>query len=417
MLKVLSNPSQIVTVDTKGQNYKRGPDLSDIGVLTDHSAVIENGIIKDILPNSSAANLNADEIINIKDKVLLPGLIECHTHSVFAGSRAEEFKLRLQGKSYEEIAEAGGGINSTVQAVRKAGSEELLNLVIPTVEGFIKQGVTTLEIKSGYGLDFENEMKILEVIKNLKTRFPIDIVSTFLGAHTFPPEFRLNRQGYIDLLTMKMIPFIVEKKLAEFCDGFCESTAFSAEEIDEIFTAAAAHKLKLKLHSEQFNNIGGLNVALKHKAVSVDHLEVINSDDIEMIASSDTTAVLLPGVSFFLSYNYAPARKLIDSGAITALATDYNPGSSHIRGLSFIMSLASLNLKMSIEEILSAYTINAAKAVGAQKDTGSIEPGKKADFAVFDTEEYSDIVYNIGENLNVMTIKNGEIIYKAPSLN
>jgi imidazolonepropionase len=209
-----------------------------------------------------------------------------------------------------------------------------------------------------------------------------------------------------------MIPHFAEQKLAEFCDGFCEATAFSSDEIDNIFITAKANGLKLKLHTEQFNSIGGLNVALKHKAVSVDHLEVLKPEDISNLTNSDTVAVLLPGVSFFLNYQYAPARELINQNAIVALATDFNPGSSHISSLSLIMSLASLKMKMTIEETISAVTINAAKALCREKSAGSIEISKKADFSIFNTKDYSDIVYSIGQNLNCMTIKNGKVIYK-----
>ncbi len=252
----------------------------------------------------------------------------------------------------------------------------------------------------------------LQVINFLNEIYPIDIVPTFLGAHTFPPENKNDHRVYVDEIINKMIPHFAEQRLAEFCDGFCEATAFSANEIDEIFSAADKHELKLKLHTEQFNPIGGLEVALKHKAVSVDHLEVIKDEDIPKLGKSDTVAVLLPGVSFFLNHTYAPARKLIDQNAIVALATDYNPGSSHISSLSLIMSIAALKMKMTIEETISAVTINSAKALGREKSTGSIEIGKKADFAVFDTLDYSDIVYSVGSNLNCMTIKGGKLIYQ-----
>jgi imidazolonepropionase len=214
-----------------------------------------------------------------------------------------------------------------------------------------------------------------------------------------------------------MLPEAAANKLAIFCDAFCEKTAFLAEETDRIFSKAVELGLKLKLHTEQFNNIGGLNTALKYKATSADHLEVIKEDDVKKIAGSDTAAVLLPGVSFFLNYGYAPARKLIENGAIVALSTDYNPGSSHIANLNFIMSLAALKMKMKVEEVISAVTINAAKALDIQAQTGSLEIGKQADFAVFDTTDYSDIVYNVGKNLNIMTIKNGNIIYNSNQRN
>ena len=413
MKTLLANPASLVTVNTNGKNFKRGKDLSQIELLHDHSVVIENDLIKDIIPNPSANLTNYDEVIDVTGKTVLPGLVECHTHTAFAGSRANEFRQKLSGTSYEEIAKQGGGINTTVSAVCASSFEELVKIIKPRIENFISQGITTLEIKSGYGLDFENERKLLQLINFLNEIYPIDIVSTFLGAHTFPPEYKNNHEGYVDEIINKMIPHFAEQKLAEFCDGFCESTAFSAYEIDKIFSAAKSHGLKLRLHTEQFNTIGGLDIALKHNAISVDHLEVIKEIDIPKLGNAETAAVLLPGVSFFLNYGYAPAREIIDQNAIVALATDYNPGSSHISSLALIMSLAALKMKMRIEETISAVTINAAKVLCREKEVGSIEIGKKADFAVFDTNDYADIVYTIGRNLNCRTIKDGKVIFKA----
>ncbi len=410
---ILSNPAQIITVNTKGKNYKRGKELKDISVIENHSIVIEDGYIKDITPNPSIKISSDDKIIDINDKVVLPGLVECHTHSAFAGSRADEFRRRLSGESYEEIAKKGGGINSTVKAVRSSSVEELINLLIPRVNYFISQGITSLEIKSGYGLDHENELKLLQAINYLKDIFPIDIVPTFLGAHTFPPEFKDNHEGYIDLLINKLIPYISLHKLAKYCDTFCEKTAFSSSEIERIFIKAKDAGLGLKLHTEQFNNIGGIDLALKHSITSVDHLEVVEESKLKALGSSDIVCTILPGVSFFLNYQYAPARKLVDNNAVVALATDYNPGTSNIANLNIIMSLAALKTGMTIEETISAVTINSAKAIGLNKVTGSIEIGKQADFAVFDTCNYSDIVYNVGKNLNCITIKKGEIIYST----
>jgi len=413
MITLLKNPVQIVTVNTNGKNYKRGNELADAGVIENHSLIIENDIIADLIPNSFLNKINVDKEIDLTNKVLLPGLIECHTHSVFAGSRANEFRLKLKGVSYEEIAASGGGINTTVQAVRSATFEELLQISKKKVDYFISQGITTLEIKSGYGLSFEDEIKMLNVIKGLNNIYPIDIVSTFLGAHTIPNELKANREEYINSIINEMLPYVAANNLAEFCDGFCEPSAFSSKEIDYIFNKAVELGLKTKLHTEQFNNIGGLDVALKHNSISVDHLEVIKMTDIQNFFDIDTVAVLLPGVSFFLNYDYAPARELIENNAIIALATDYNPGSSHIANINLIMSLAALKMKMSIEETISAVTINAAKSVDRNKIVGSIEIGKKADFAIFDTEDYADIVYNVGKNLNCMTIKDGKVIYNT----
>jgi imidazolonepropionase len=369
-------------------------------------------MIKDIIPNYSTNKFIADEKINLNGNIILPGLIDCHTHTAFAGSRANEFKQKIEGVQYEEIAKRGGGINTTVSAVRNSSLTDLVELMKPRVQEFIAQGVTTLEIKSGYGLDFENEIKLLHAIKIINEIFPIDIVSTFLGAHTFPPEYKTDHSSYVDLVIEKMIPHIAKNNLAEFCDGFCESTAFTSKEIDKIFSFASKAGLKLKLHTEQFNNVDGLDTALKHKATSVDHLEVLLEKDFSRFNKSETVAVLLPGVSLFLDYQFAPARKLIENNAIVALATDYNPGSSHILNLHLIMSLAAIKMKMKIEEIINAVTINAAKALNREQNIGSIEIGKKADFAVFKSTDYSDIVYSVGRNLLSHTIKDGEIIFQ-----
>ena len=413
MITLLLHPSQIITVDTKGKNVKRGGDLRDLSVLYDHSLLIEDTVIKDFIPDSSVDKIKADKIIESENRIILPGLVECHTHTAFAGSRADEFRQRLNGIHYEEIARAGGGINTTVTAVRNSTFDELVKIISPKVKNFVSQGVTTLEIKSGYGLDFENEIKLLKVIKYLNEIFQIDIVPTFLGAHTIPKDFADDREGYINLIIKKMIPYISQNKLATFCDGFCEKTAFSAKEIDKIFAAALESGFGLRLHTDQFNSIGGIDVALKYNAASVDHLEVLQKNDYKKLGDSDTVAVLLPGVSFFLNYQFAPARELINNNAIVALATDYNPGSSHISNLSFIMSLAALKMQMTIEETISAVTINSAKVLNLSQDRGSLELGKRADIAIFDTKDFSDIVYSIGENLNYITIKNGNITYES----
>ncbi len=417
MLTLFENPKQIVTVNSNGTGYKRGKLMNKIDVLENHSVLVEDGIIKRVVKNSSLDKIKFDKKIDLLDKIILPGFVECHTHTAFAGSRAEEFKLKLQGVDYEEIAKRGGGITNTMQAVRESSFDDLINIIKPRINYFIKQGITTLEIKSGYGLSFYDEIKLLQVIKELNKTSPIEIIATFLGAHTFPPEYKNDNEKYIELINTELIPYIAEHKLAKFCDAFCELNAFSAEQTERIFKVANEHGLKLKLHSEQFNSIGGLEVALNMDAISVDHLEVLKEEQIDMFFNSNTTAVLLPGVSFFLDYQYAPARKLIDANAIVALATDYNPGSSHISNIQIIMSLAAIKMNMTIEEVITAITLNSANALDISDEVGSIEVGKSADFAVFDANDYSDIVYNVGRNLNVMTIKNGEIIYDKETTN
>ena len=413
MRTIFKNAAQIVTVSTKGKNLKRGADMKDISVLTSHSIIAENGKIVDIIPTESMSGVKFDNEIDLKGKVILPGLVECHTHTAFAGSRASEFRMKLNGTGYEEIASKGGGINYTVSAVRNSSKESLKRITHQRVKHFVSQGITSLEIKSGYGLDFENEIKLLEVINEVNQECGIDIYATFLGAHTFPVEYKNDRRGYLNKIINEMLPYVARQNIATFCDAFCEITAFQPEEVREIFKAASGLGLKLKLHSEQFNNIGGLEVGTESGVLSIDHLEVINDEDIRKLATTEIAAVLLPGVSFFLNYGFAPARKIIDNGGIVALSTDFNPGSSHISNFHLIMSIAALKMKMTIEEVISAVTINAAKALGISDRTGSIEIGKNADFSVFNCEDYSEIVYSIGSNLYEMTIKEGKIIYSS----
>jgi imidazolonepropionase len=412
MRKLLKSPAQIVTVDSKGKNYKRGKESANIHPVNDHSIIIEGQVIKDIIPNSKIDNLAFDEIINCEGYIILPGLIECHTHTAFAGTRSNEFLMRLNGATYEQIAELGGGIINTVKAVRQSSFEELISLIKPRIDFFVSQGVTTLEIKSGYGLSYYDEIKLLQVINYFKKNLPVEIIPAFLGAHTYPPEYKNDHKEYLKIISEELLPFIIKNGLAEYADAFCESSAFSSNEVDQIFDKAVKLGYKLRLHTEQFNNIGGLDVALKHNALSVDHLEVIKESDMQKLNNSQTVAVLLPGVSFFLDYQFAPARNLIDNNAIVALSTDYNPGSSNIPNLHLIMSLAVLKMKMTVEEVISGVTINAAKALDISSRTGSIEINKQADFSLFRAKEYSEIVYNIGQNLNEMTIKNGKLIYK-----
>lgn len=417
MIKVFHNASQIVTVNANGASSKSGKEMSDIGVLHEHAVIVENNVIKDIIPEKDVVEKADYRYINLKKKILLPGFIDCHTHTVFSGSRSNEFKMKLDKVPYEEIARSGGGINATVSYIKDTGVDGLISIARKRIKEMITRGITTLEIKSGYGLDIENERKILTAIKHLNRMFPIEIIPTFLGAHTYPKEYKNKPSEYTELVINEMIPLFREENLAEFCDVFCEKTAFSAEETDRIFQAAKGKKYKLKLHTEQFNTIGGIDIALKHEVTSIDHLEVVQANDIQRIAESDVVSVLLPGVSFFLNYGYAPARRLIDAGGIVALSTDYNPGSSHIDNLFFIMSLAALKMDMGIEEIITAVTLNAAAALDRGSSAGSIEVGKKADFVVMDYLEYAEVVYNVGKPAVAMTVKNGEVIYKKPPVN
>lgn len=415
MKTLITNAAQILTINTNGKHVKRGKNLSETAPLLNHSILVEEGLIKDFIPNSKISEITADQRIDVNDCIILPGLVECHTHAAYAGSRANEFLMRLKGASYEEISQAGGGITSTMKAVRNSSFEELVRLLAPRIDHFISQGVTTLEIKSGYGLSFYDEIKLLQVINHFKVHSAIEIVPTFLGAHTYPPEYKNDHQQYLKMIIEELLPYIIKHKLAEHIDAFCEKTAFSAEDVDLLFTKAKKLGYKLRLHTDQFNVVGGIDIALKHKVLSVDHLEIINDEDIPKLSKSNTAALLLPGVSFFLGCPYAPARKLIESNAIVAIATDYNPGSSHIPNLQLIMQLAALNYKMSVEEIISAVTINSAYAMGLSERIGSLEIGKQADFAIFEAREPSEIIYNIGINLIKYTVKKGKIVYSRNS--
>lgn len=412
MITCIKNPSLIVSPDPRGRTFLRGKELNEVSSISGHSIICEDDWIADIIPNSGLRKIKINKVIDVKDKVVLPGFVECHTHSVFEGSRASEYTLKLRGATYNEIAASGGGIVKTVNAVRAASASKLLNSLSGRIKHFIAQGVTTLEIKSGYGLDTANEIKMLKVIRSASKIFPIDIIPTFLGAHTIPQELKGQRDKYISLITEVMLPEIKRLKLAKFCDGFCESSAFSANEIEAIFSRASELGYSLRLHTEQFTSIGGLRSALRYKAASVDHLEVLDDSDINLLTGSDTVAVLLPAVSYFLNYSFAPARKIIDNGGIVALATDYNPGSSPVNNLGLIFSLAALKSKMTAEEILTAYTTNAAAALLMSDSVGSIDIGKKADFAVMNIESHNDLPYYLSENRNYMTIKNSKIIYK-----
>ncbi|MBK7266904.1 MAG: imidazolonepropionase [Ignavibacteriales bacterium] len=410
MLKRFANASQILTVDSFGSGRKKGQAASVLNILSGHDIIVENGLVKDFIPFHSPLT-TAHRTVDVKGKVITPGFVECHTHSLFAGDRSAEYRMKLEGKSYEDIAAMGGGIVSSVRAVRETPESDLLTLLLKRVDNFISQGVTSLEIKSGYGLSYDAELKMLRVIKKAASLRNINIIPCFLGAHTVPIEYKQDRKKYLSILINELLPVIKAENLSNRCDAFCESSAFSPDEVEQLFVVAKSLGFNLTLHTEQFNNIGGIELALQMDALSVDHLEVLKDEQIKLFGDSQTVAVLLPGVSYTLDYSFAPARKLIDSGATVALATDYNPGTSNINSIFLIMSLAARKLKMTFEEIISAYTINSAAALGISNETGSLEPGKSADFAILDISNYEQIIYNTAQNFNQMTVKSGKIIY------
>jgi imidazolonepropionase len=353
-------------------------------------------------------------------RVVLPGFVDSHTHLIHAASRADEYELRITGVSYEEIARRGGGILNSVSKLRAATSDALKQRAHAALKQFAAYGTTTIEAKSGYGLDLASEVKILKLHKELSAEQHLDIVSTFLGAHVIPGEFRTRPSGakdYVSLLIDELLPDIAAQKLAEFCDVFCERGAFNLAQSKQILEAGKLHGLRPRIHAEQLSRTGGTQLAVKLGAASCDHLEKINRADIRALAKSKTVATLLPGCDFHLGLKqYAPARDLINAGAIIALATDYNPGTSPTVSMPMILSLACTQLRMTPAEAITAATINAAYSLGRDKQIGSLEVGKLADISIFDVDDYREIPYYFGMNTCHTTIKRGQIVYSKSSL-
>jgi imidazolonepropionase len=404
----------------RGHGPRRGSALSNLDIIKDGALLVSDGKITalgarakmEALPEASTA-----EELDLDGRVVLPGFVDSHTHLIHAASRAEEYELKIAGASYEEIAHKGGGILNSVRKLRAATTETLKERARRALAQFAACGTTTIEAKSGYGLDVENEMKILWLHKELAAEQPLDIVSTFLGAHVVPAEYRGTSAGvkrYIALLTEKLIPEIAKERLAEFCDVFCDRGAFTSEQAKHILEAGKRYGLVPKLHAEQLSRTGAAQLAVKLGAASCDHLEQVNSSDITALAKSQTVATLLPGCDFHLGLkHYAPARKLIDGGAIVALATDYNPGTSPTVSMPMILSLACTQLRMTPAEAITAATVNAAYALRRDKQIGSLGVGKLADLAIFEVADYREIPYYFGVNSCWMTIKRGVVVHAA----
>ena len=355
------------------------------------------------------------EKVDVGGRVVLPGFVDAHTHLIHAASRAEEYELKIRGASYEEIARKGGGILNSVKKLRAATAGELKIRARGFLGQFAEYGTTTIEAKSGYGLDITSELRILSLHKELDAEQPLEIVSTFLGAHVVPEEFRGKHGGtrqYVELLTEELIPEVAENGLAEFCDVFCERGAFSVTDSRRVLSAGKKRGLVARVHAEQLSNTGATQMGIEMNAASCDHLESLKTADIRALGKSRTVAILLPGCDFHLGLQrYAPARALIDAGAIVALATDFNPGTSPTLSMPMILSLACSQLRMTPAEAIAAATINAALSLGREKKIGSIEVGKQADLAVFEVADYREIPYYFGVNTCWMTMKRGEIVW------
>ncbi len=403
-----------------GRVPRRGRALSRLGIIRDGAVLVRDGAIAAVGTTAKLEKLataRKAEKLDVGGRVILPGFVDSHTHLIHAASRAEEYELKILGASYEEIARKGGGILNSVRGLRAATSQQLKRRARAALEVFASHGTTTIEAKSGYGLDVASELKILSLHKELGAAQPIEIASTFLGAHIVPPEFRAKTEGpneYVKLLTDWLIPEVASNALAEFCDVFCDRGAFSRPQSKQILAAGRENNLVPRLHAEQLTRTGATQLAVELGAASSDHLEQINGTDIRALAQSNTVATLLPGCDFHLGLKqYAPARKLIDAGTIVALATDYNPGTSPTTSMSMILSIACTQLRMTPAEAIVAATYNAAYSLGRHKRIGSIEVGKQADLAVFEVEDYREIPYYFGVNKCWLTLKSGRVIYAA----
>jgi len=408
----LINIKQLVTVGSNGVQVKTGKEMQNLGIIENAAVLIENEKITwhGRMEELSMASIKEADVLDCLDKVVMPGFVDPHTHLVFAGSRENEFAMRSAGLSYQEIALRGGGIISTVQQVRNSTKKDLKKNARKYLNAFLRNGTTTVEIKSGYGLDMDNEIKMLEAINELKDEEVLTIVPTFLGAHAVPPEFFGQKKEYIREITERMIPYIAKKKLAVFCDAFCEKGYFDQEDCREIFSKGTSVGLPPKVHADELTSGGGAELAAEVRAASADHLEHISDVGIKAIAHSGVVAVLLPGVSFFLHHQHAPARKLIDAGVPVAIATDFNPGSCMSYSMPMMMTIACAQMKMSPEEAITASTLNAAAAVNLSSEIGSIEIGKKADLIVLDIPNYKFLPYHFGENHVEKVVKNGVVL-------
>ena len=401
---------------------RRGTELRELSILQDAAVLCQGGKIVSVGKTKDAfrdpwVQKNRKRIVEVDcaGQVVLPGFVDSHTHPVFVQPRLLDFEKRAAGATYEEIAEAGGGIRSSVEPVRKAGKTALAEKVLEALREMAELGTTTVEAKSGYGLTPESELKSLEAIRMAALQWPGTLVSTLLGAHVVPKEFAGRSRNYVEIVCKEMVPAAARRKLAQFVDVFCDRGAFTAEETASIFGAAREHGLKTRAHMGQLSETS-LAPILQFEPVSLDHMDHVSEDDVKRLATSNTVATFVPGANYFLGLDrYPPARRFIEAGAAVALATDYNPGSSPTASMPFILSLACTHMKMTPAEAVSAATINGAWALGLQDSKGSIEAGKDADLACFEAEDYREIAYWFASNRCAFSVLNGVVIASGGS--
>jgi imidazolonepropionase len=408
----IKNITQLVTVATHGRPFKSGSAMQEIGLIEHAGVLCREGKIAWVGRMAEFQGTLPDDVpeLDAAGSVVFPGFVDSHTHMMFAGNRAGEFALRSRGATYQEIASSGGGIVSTIREVREASKKLLKRNTARFLSSMMKHGTTTVEIKTGYGLDMDSEIKMLEAIAEVADEEMASVVPTFLGAHAVPPEYRSQPDEYVRLIVDKMIPYAGKRKLATFCDVFCEQGYFDVAQSEEILEAGKRQGMLPKVHAEELSCMGGAELAARTGAVSADHLEHITAGGIAALRSAGVVAVLLPGVSFFLNHPYAPARALIAAGVPVAIASDFNPGSCMSYSMPFMMTIACTQMGMSIEEALSACTINGAAALNRSAIEGSIEVGKNADIIIAGIPDYRFLAYHFGTNHVTHTIKSGTLL-------
>lgn len=411
---LITNIGQLLTMDVKGP--VKGSRMNDIAILADAAVAIVDSKVSWVGSAKKAADIQADRVIDAEGKLVTPGLVESHTHLVFGGSREEEMAMKQQGVPYLDILAKGGGILSTVRSTREASYDTLLERTLFHLDRMAMHGITTVEAKSGYGLNEETEMKQLNVAKEANAQHPLDVVSTFMGAHAIPPEYKDDPDGFLDEMAA-LFPEIKKRNLAEFVDIFTESNVFSVEQSRRYLQKAKENGFDVKIHADEIDTLGGTELAAELGAISAEHLAVASDAGITELAASNTVGVILPGTIFYLGTGtYARAREMIDAGAAVAISTDFNPGSSVTENLQLIMSLAALRLKMSPAEIWHAVTVNAAHAIGRGHEAGTIAAGRAADIVIWDAPNYMYMPYHYGVNHANRVIKNGQVLYERETL-